>query len=122
MSFHDELAKVCDGADGALLCTLMSFDGIPVDSAVRQGSTEESEAQAAMSEIAHIARQLQTVMQEGGHGAPAELTVSLPGCSLAVRPLTDEYFIALAVSPGGNFGKGRYLLRVSAPKVLEELQ
>ncbi|MFA6032473.1 MAG: hypothetical protein WC889_06200 [Myxococcota bacterium] len=122
MSFHDELAKVCGGADGALICTLMSFDGIPVDTAIRQGSTEEPEAQAAMTEIALIARQLKTVMIEGGHGTPSELTVSLPGCLLAVRPLTDEYFMALAVSPGGNFGKGRYLLRVSAPKVLEELQ
>jgi hypothetical protein len=35
--------------------------------------------------------------------------------------LTDEYFVALAVAPGGNVGKARYLLRVSAPKLIENL-
>jgi hypothetical protein len=35
--------------------------------------------------------------------------------------LSDEYFVALAVEPGGNVGKARYLLRVSAPKLVENL-
>ena len=31
MSFRDELTKVCEGVEGGVLCTLMSFDGVPVD-------------------------------------------------------------------------------------------
>ena len=35
--------------------------------------------------------------------------------------LTDEYFLAFAVRPSGNFGKARYVLRVLAPKIRAEL-
>ena len=31
------------------------------------------------------------------------------------------YFLALAITPEGNFGKGRYLMRTSAPKLIAEL-
>ncbi|MGC4063540.1 MAG: hypothetical protein QM784_02605 [Polyangiaceae bacterium] len=39
-----------------------------------------------------------------------------------IRVINDSYFLALSLSPDGNFGKGRYLLRITAPKVAEELE
>ena len=38
-----------------------------------------------------------------------------------MRALNDEYFLAFAVRPTGNFGKARYVLRVLAPKFQAEL-
>jgi hypothetical protein len=38
-----------------------------------------------------------------------------------IRVLDENYFLALTMAPDGNFGKGRYLLRTTAPKLLEEL-
>ena len=38
-----------------------------------------------------------------------------------VRALNDEYFLAFALRPAGNFGKARYVLRVLAPKIQAEL-
>jgi hypothetical protein len=38
-----------------------------------------------------------------------------------IRLLNESYFIALALSPTGNLGKGRYLLRVNAHKLAESL-
>jgi hypothetical protein len=38
-----------------------------------------------------------------------------------VRALNEEYFLAFAVRPSGNFGKARYVLRVLAPKFQAEL-
>ena len=38
-----------------------------------------------------------------------------------IRVLDETYFLALAMEPGGNQGKGRYLMRVSAPKLAAEL-
>ena len=38
-----------------------------------------------------------------------------------IRMLSDTYFLALALAPDGNFGKGRYLMRTAAPKLLAEL-
>ena len=38
-----------------------------------------------------------------------------------LRPLTDEYFVAVSLKPGGNTGKGRYLLRIVGPQLIAEL-
>lgn len=40
---------------------------------------------------------------------------------MIVRVVTPEYFVALALRPEGNFGKGRYLMRVVTPKLQAEL-
>jgi len=39
-----------------------------------------------------------------------------------IRVINESYFLALSIEPDGNFGKGRYLLRIAAPKVLDELE
>jgi hypothetical protein len=38
-----------------------------------------------------------------------------------IRVINETYFVAVALSPEGNLGKGRYLLRIVAPKLAEEL-
>jgi hypothetical protein len=38
-----------------------------------------------------------------------------------IRTLGDTYFLALTMAPNGNFGKGRYLMRTAAPKLMAEL-
>jgi hypothetical protein len=38
-----------------------------------------------------------------------------------IRVLDQNYFLALTMAPDGNFGKGRFLLRTTAPRLLEEL-
>jgi hypothetical protein len=35
--------------------------------------------------------------------------------------VSKEYFVALAIRPDGNFGKGRYLLRIVVPKMQADL-
>jgi len=38
-----------------------------------------------------------------------------------MRLVSPEYFLVLAMKPEGNYGKGRYVLRITAPKVKAEL-
>ena len=54
-------------------------------------------------------------------GSTNEVSVKTERLTTVVRMLSDEYFVALAVEPGGNVGKARYLLRTSAPKLIENL-
>jgi hypothetical protein len=37
------------------------------------------------------------------------------------RLVSPEYFMVVALKPDGNFGKARFMLRVTAPKLLAEL-
>jgi hypothetical protein len=36
--------------------------------------------------------------------------------------VNQDYFLAVALQPGGNIGKARFLLRVAAPEMLRELE
>ncbi|MBI5526587.1 MAG: hypothetical protein HY897_09645 [Deltaproteobacteria bacterium] len=121
MAFRDEITRVCESVEGGVLCTLMSFDGIPVDTFERPEASSRLNIATLVAEIANAANQLKGTLVGGGFQAPGELTVTLGNCSVILRSINDEYFVALAIERGGNFGKGRYLLRVSAPRIGEEL-
>ena len=49
------------------------------------------------------------------------LTLDDPNLVTVIRTLGDTYFLALAMKPDGNLGKGRYLMRLAAPKLIAEL-
>jgi hypothetical protein len=38
-----------------------------------------------------------------------------------IRVINKGYFVALTLTPDANLGKGRYLLRLLAPKLADEL-
>jgi hypothetical protein len=40
---------------------------------------------------------------------------------VAIRVLNDELFIVLIIKRDGNFGKGRYLLRLKSYEIAQEL-
>ena len=54
-------------------------------------------------------------------GAVTELSVNSEKVFTIIRMVSPEYFLVLALRPEGNYGKGRYVLRVTAPKVRAEL-
>ena len=42
--------------------------------------------------------------------------------STLIRVINNEYFVAVTLAPDANLGKARFLLRVAAPKLREELE
>ena len=38
-----------------------------------------------------------------------------------MRMVNPDYYVVLALLPDGNYGKGRYALRIAAPKLAKEL-
>jgi predicted regulator of Ras-like GTPase activity (Roadblock/LC7/MglB family) len=121
MSFKTELKKACEGVEGGMMCTLMSFDGIPVETFEKPAAAADFSLKTLLAEISVVARQLRTALLEGGYGSAEELVVTLNTCSVILRPLSPEYFIALAVGPGALIGRARWMLRSAAPRVAEEL-
>jgi predicted regulator of Ras-like GTPase activity (Roadblock/LC7/MglB family) len=118
--FSEMLDQVLHATPGALSVTLMGFDGIEIDS--RQASDPGTvDHQTTAIELGAIASQLKRVSDSMGTGDVDEMTVRTGAVTTVMRLLTDEYFVALSLAPEGNFGKGRYLLRVLAPKLQAEL-
>lgn len=54
-------------------------------------------------------------------GSAQEVAVRSERFTTVVRFLTEEYFVAVAVKPEGNFGKARFLLRMKAPTLAADL-
>ncbi|WP_242395091.1 roadblock/LC7 domain-containing protein [Anaeromyxobacter oryzisoli] len=119
MGFREHLQEVCRSCDGAVACTLMGVDGIEVDSHVEGGGTVDVKSLLVeYSSLFRTAREAAEAHQAGGID---ELSISTERLVTVARLVTPEYFMALALTPEGNFGKARYLLRVTAPKLRSEL-
>lgn len=117
MGFREHLEDVCK-AEGAVAAAVMGFDGIEVE---RVTPVElELDLAALLVEFTGILSQIRNaaeVMQVGGVEEASIVTEKL---TCVLRPVNAEYFAVLALKPGGNFGKGRFLLRIAASKLKSE--
>ncbi|HEX4803052.1 MAG TPA: hypothetical protein VFV14_06055 [Myxococcaceae bacterium] len=120
MSFIDQLQAVVSQVDGALACSIMGFDGIAVETH-QVANAGDLDLSTACVEFATILTQLKTAAEQMRAGAVSEVSINTEKVTAVMRPLSAEYFLVLALRPDGNFGKGRYALRVAAPKVRAEL-
>lgn len=119
MSFREHLASVCQNVDGAIACTLMGVDGIEVDSHVEGGA--EIDVKSLLVEYSGVFRAAHEAAQAHLAGGVCEVAISTEKVLAVLRQVTPEYFMLLALTPGGNLGKARFLLRVTAPKLRAEL-
>ncbi|HVE87531.1 MAG TPA: hypothetical protein VND93_31955 [Myxococcales bacterium] len=120
MAFLAHLEAVVNQVDGALACSVMGFDGIVVETHQKE-EAGDVDLQAAWVEYANMLGQLKGAAEALRTGSITEVTVGSERVVTLMRLVSPEYFLALAMRPEGNYGKGRYVLRVTAPKVKAEL-
>jgi predicted regulator of Ras-like GTPase activity (Roadblock/LC7/MglB family) len=120
MSFRAHLESVVNQVDGALACSVMGFDGISVET-YQKDEAGELELNGAWVEYANLLTQLKNAADVLKTGAVTELSVNSEKVLTIIRLVSPEYFLVLALRSEGNYGKGRYVLRVTAPKVRAEL-
>jgi predicted regulator of Ras-like GTPase activity (Roadblock/LC7/MglB family) len=124
MAFTEHLKSVVDTVDGAIACSVMGFDGIAVET-VQNGNRETEAASldlsAAWVEYANLLSQLKQTAENLKTGAVAELSVNSEKVVTLMRMVNKDYFVVLGLLPEGNYGKGRYVLRITAPKLATEL-
>jgi predicted regulator of Ras-like GTPase activity (Roadblock/LC7/MglB family) len=119
--FRDNLQKIVDNVDGGVAGLLMGFDGIAVESYTRPPDDGGLDIQTVGMEFSFILTQVRKAAEILEVGSVREITIKAEQLVVIIRVLSDEYFVALALRPEGNLGKGRYLLRVVAPKMVAEL-
>jgi predicted regulator of Ras-like GTPase activity (Roadblock/LC7/MglB family) len=120
MSFRTHLESVVNQVDGALACSVMGFDGISVET-YQKDEAGELELTGAWVEYANMLTQLKNAAEVLKMGAVTELSVNSEKVLTILRMVSPEYFLVLALKAEGNYGKGRYVLRITAPKVRAEL-
>ena len=117
--FKDALRELVEGTDGGMAGLLMDSSGIAVETYARDDApfdinTIGVEFGVVIGSIKRAAEMLEA-------GNANEIAVGTDKLVTLIRTLGETYFLALAMTPDGNFGKGRYLMRTAAPKLLAEL-
>jgi predicted regulator of Ras-like GTPase activity (Roadblock/LC7/MglB family) len=117
--FKNILREVVENADGAIASILMGFDGITVESYASEDGGVDMETVG--SEYSQVLTQIKQAAQMLDMGHASEVAVRAENMTTLMRLINDEYFVAVAMTPDGNLGKARFLLRTQAPKLLENL-
>ncbi len=110
---------MCSALDGALGASVMGYDGIPIDSV--EAASGQADVSSLLVEYSLLLDQVKKSAQMFAAGELEEMSVSSENITTIIRPLTSEYFAALALGPGSSLGRGRYLLRRHAVDIIEAL-
>jgi predicted regulator of Ras-like GTPase activity (Roadblock/LC7/MglB family) len=118
MIFEEAVRKAVEETSGGLAAVIMARDGIALSQYVKPEIRIDLETLGIeySNLLAAITRAAETI----GTGAVKEVSLATDSYTTLIRILNPEYFMALILSPQGNLGKGRFLLRVLAPSLLRE--
>ena len=117
--FKEALRDLVEKTDGGIAGLVMDSEGIALESYAKADAsfdinTVGIEFGVVLGSIKRAAESLEA-------GAACEVAIGTDKMITLIRVLGDQYFLALAMRPDGNMGKGRFLMRTTAPKLIAEL-
>lgn len=121
--FTDHLKAIMESVDGAIACSVMGFDGIAVETMPKELPEKATalDLQAAWVEYANLLSQAKTTAEGLKTGKVSEISINSENVITLLRLVNPDYFLVVGLLPSGNYGKARYVLRITAPKVAKEL-
>jgi predicted regulator of Ras-like GTPase activity (Roadblock/LC7/MglB family) len=117
--FREQLQRMVEQVDGGQACILMGFDGISLDSYV--SPTAIFDVQSVGLEYSVVLSQIRKTASLLEAGAVQEIAISSERFVTLMRVLSDDYFMAMILSREGNYGKGRYVMRMGGPLLARDL-
>ncbi len=120
MSFKLTLKELVENTPGAIGASLMGYDGIAIDEYLSESA--DFDLQLLVVEYASLLKEIRQTIELLKTGDMEELSVTTAKVKVLVRTVNDEFFLVFILTPDGNYGKGRYLLRVTAPQLRSELE
>lgn len=120
MSFRERLSRITCQVDGAIGALIMGYDGIPIDESIRPDSSLDVQLLAV--EYATLLKEIKRAVDVLKTGDLEEVSITTGELRVIIRAISDEFFIVLLNKNEGNFGMGRYLLKINAPAFCEMLR
>ncbi len=119
MPLRDLLDTIVCSVEGSLAALIMAYDGIPIDEVIVEQS--EFDMQLLSVEYATVLKEIKRAVEIIKMGDLEEVTIATSRTCAVVRVLNEDLFAALIMKRDGNFGKGRYMLKLKSYEVLREL-
>jgi predicted regulator of Ras-like GTPase activity (Roadblock/LC7/MglB family) len=114
MNFLEVLREAVEKVDGAVSAMIIAADGISVQEYIQEKLIDltglSAEASAMIKDINLAAGNLRL-------GEAKEFSIISDRCGIIMRKINPDYYLALVIRPDGNYGKGRFVLKTSVPKV-----
>ena len=124
MSFEAILKDIVVSCGGGIGAALMGSDGIPIAEFVAPQAPDgplTEDIGVAGVEFGRILEETRKAADALGGGPVVETLVVLARFSLLFRSVDDETFLVVALTPDGNLGKARYLMRRHLLAIRQEL-
>ncbi|MBN2720133.1 MAG: roadblock/LC7 domain-containing protein [Proteobacteria bacterium] len=119
MIFEEVLRDIVEEADGVQGAVIMGMDGIPIGEKIID---PDCSIQTVGIEYASAIKNIQKASESLSAGRVQEVVIDTQKGIFLLRLVTDDYFIAVALSSRANYGKIRYHLRIAAPKLEGEFR
>lgn len=120
MAFKAILQTIVRESCGCLGVVIMGYDGIAIEECLQEGGGFD--VQMLTVEYASVLKEIKRTVGVLKTGVLEEVSIISEQCTVIVRGISDDFFVALVMGADGNFGKGRYLLKREASRLREALQ
>lgn len=119
MSFAQSLEKVINKIEGSAAAAILGIDGIMIERCVRD-LDPALDVELVAIEFTNLLRRAMGTASDTELGDLNEMIVATDLVTFLLRPITSEYFLLLALNPGGNVGRARFELRRTQLDLKEE--
>jgi predicted regulator of Ras-like GTPase activity (Roadblock/LC7/MglB family) len=117
MSFTETLREAVGRVDGAVSAMIIGLDGITVQEYTTRKLLNLDDLSAESSQMM---RDIATAAENLGLGEAKEFSIISDLCGIVMRKINSKYYMALVITPEGNYGKGRFVLRQMIPRIEDE--
>ena len=111
------LKELVEGVDGGLGVVVIGYDGISIDEYIKDDASIDLQLLAV--EYATVLKEIRKAVEVLNSGKMEEVSINTDVSRVIIRVINDDLFIVFAIDFNGNYGKGRYVLRCLAPRILE---
>jgi predicted regulator of Ras-like GTPase activity (Roadblock/LC7/MglB family) len=118
MGIRGSLQDIVEKVGGGVGALIMGYDGIPIEEFILES---QYDMQLLAVEYVNVMKEVKRSIDLIKSGELEEILVSTEQSKIIIRPVCDDYFIMLILDSDGNYGKGRYLLKLEIPRLREEL-
>ncbi len=118
MSFSEILKSASSRVEGSVGALIFASDGIFVDAYLTENSID---TQALSAELSLIIKNITAAFRNLELGDIDEFFMTSNTYKLLLKKISPDYYMVMLLKPEGNIGKGRFIMKITAPVIEKEI-